>query len=424
MLVKRAAAALLERRSAEWGSSSDIPPPGGWQGGGVDTAGTAVNERTALQVAAVYGSVSVIANAVSTLPLELFSSSIPATKRLLPPGPLLTQPYQEISRIDWLKQYVMSMALRGNFYGHIIERDGDLFPSQIKPEHPDDMGIRRVTLRDGSRRLEYRIRGKVIPNDDIFHIRHMSVPGALVGLNPIEYLRLTLGLARAQDLYGGAFFNNSARPDVVLESDEDLNDEEVRRLAASWRDSQQGIGAAHMPAVASGGVKVKVVSINPEDAQFLESREFSQATIAGMIFHVPLHMVGLVSKSTSWGTGIAQQEQGFVTNTLMGYLAPLEEGITAIGPRDGRINKFNVKKRMRGDPLQRMQTAALGIASSVLCPDEAREDEDLPPIPGGLGKTFLVPINSQTIKQAVSETMNPATTPPPAGEQQDGGANA
>jgi HK97 family phage portal protein len=388
--------------------------------GGYVEAGQLVSEYTALQVAAVYGSVSIIADAVSTLPIQTFSSELAATRRELPPGPLITKPYAEISRIDWVVQYVTSMALRGNFFGHIIERDNELYPTQIRPVHPSYVTVRRVTTGPKRGQPEYRFQGDLIPYDDILHIRNLSVPGALVGLNPIEQLRVTMGLARAQDLYGGSYFANSANPSGVIEMEGEMNADEAKLLAARWRDMHQGASKANMPAVLTGGATFKPISITPDDSQFLESRAFSQGEISGMIFRVPPHMIGIVDRSTSWGQGIAQQEQGFVTNTLMPYLARLEEALTALGPQDGRTNKFNVNKRMRGDKLQRYQAYGLGMAAGFLCPDDARAEEDMKPLPDKLGQTYMVPINSQTIKQAVTESLHPEQSQPAAGVSQNG----
>ena len=415
MLFQRAAAHLSEQRAVlgEWGTSD---PPSNSSIGGFVEAGQTVSEYTALQIAAVYGSVSIIADACSTLPIQTFSSENPATRRELPLGPLITAPYAEISRIDWVVQYVTSMALRGNFFGHIIERDAQLYPSQIQPVHPAYVTVRRIRSGSDAGRPEYRFQGQRVPVDDVFHVRNLTVPGSLVGLNPIEQLRVTLGLARAQDLYGGAYFANSANPSGVIEIEGEMNDLETRRLAIEWRDRHGGTENAHMPAVLTGGAKFKAISITPDDSQFLQSRGFSQGEISGMIFRVPPHMIGLVDRTTSWGTGIAEQEQGFVTNTLMGYLVRLEEALTAVGPKDGRVNRFNVSRRLRGNRLQRYQAYGLGLAGGFLCPDDARAEEDMPPLPDGLGQTYMVPINSQTIKQAVAESTIPASQSAPQGE--------
>ncbi len=416
-MLFRAAATALERRSAEWGNT-DPPPPGA--AGGVPAAGTLVSEGTSMQIAAVYGSVSFIANQVATLPLELFSSPDPSKRRLLEPGPLLTEPFAEIDLMDWLVQFALSLALRGNFYGHIIERDAQLYATQIRPVHPDRATVRRVSVR-GQQRLEYRFDGKLVPLDDVVHRRYLTTPGSVVGLNPIAYMRHLFGLARAQELYGGKFYENSAAPGGYISVEDELDDEDVVRLAKAWMNIHQGLGGAHMPGVLTGGAKFEPITIKPEDAQFIESRGFTEEQIVGRIFHIPLHFLGMQSRSTSWGTGIAEQSQGWVTNTLVSYLGRGERMFTALQPQDGRYVKFRLKERLRGDLLKRYQAYGLGIAGGFLCPDDAREDDDRAPLPEDLGKTFLVPINSQTIKQAVAETIDPSATRPPADQ---GGSDA
>jgi HK97 family phage portal protein len=424
-LIRRAAVAL-ERRGADprlpWGDST--PPTNGALGGAVE--GTTVNEKAALQVAAVYGSLGVICDSMAMLRLELFNSLDPAQRRRLPPSQLLTQPYVEISRMDWIVQYTMSVGLRGNFYGHVIERDPELYPTQIKPIHPDNARVQRVPYGRDKGKLEYRFDGQVVPTDDVFHVRYLSVPGAIVGLNPIEYLRHTLGLARAQDLYGAAYFQNSANPGGQIVVPDDLDPEETLGLAKAWLAAHQGIGQSNIPAVLTGGAEFKPISITPEDSQFLESRQFSQSQISGMIFRVPPHMIGIVDRSTSWGTGIEQQERGYVTNTLSGYYGRLEEALTAVHPPN-RFVRANLSERLRGDTLQRYQAHSLGIAAGFLCQDDARAAEGMAPLPDGLGETYLMPINAEPLKQAVQDSIGASQqSPPPGGgnEEPQGGGKA
>jgi HK97 family phage portal protein len=394
-ILRRALAQLSEQRGAPgylpWGDSTPPPP----SAGAAATAGTTVNEQTALQVAAVYGSVNVIADAVSSLPIDLMSSPHRRSGSMLAPTPLITQPFEEISRQDWWTQFAVSLALRGNFFGHKLDRDPrTLFPRQIKPIHPDNARVRRNP--DGT--IEYRFHGQVIPTDDVFHVRYMSVAESLVGLNPVEYLRNILGVARAGDLYAASFYQNSANPSGQILVPDDLDAEEAKALKNEWMQSHGGLGAAQLPAVLTGGMKFEAISITPEQAQFLQSRQYSASTISGQIFRVPPHMIGIVDRTTSWGTGIEQQEMGFVRNTLIGYLSRGEEAITAEHPA-GQFMKFDLSERLRGDRLQRAQAASLEIASGYLLPDEARADEDRSPLPGGIGQTAMAPINAQSLKQ-------------------------
>jgi HK97 family phage portal protein len=409
-VLLRALGSSLERRADPAASFGDsTPPPPGSYGG--STAGTNVSEQTALQIAAVYGSVSVIADSLSSLPIDLMSSPHRRRGQILAPTQLVVQPYEEISTIDWWVQYAMSLALRGNFYGEIIERDADLFPTQIRPVHPDHASVRRLP----DKQIEYRFNGRPVRLDNVFHVRYLSVAESLVGLNPIEYLRIVLGGARASDLYGNSFFQNSARADVVIEVEEDLDEAEALALAKAWKAAHQGLGRANLPAVLTGGAKLSdPITVSPQDAQFLETRQYSASTISGQIFRVPPHMIGIVDRTTSWGTGIEQQEMGFVRNTLIGYLTRGEQALTKLH-RPGQFVKFDLSERLRGDRLQRAQANALEIASGTLLPDEARASEDRPDLPDGIGKTALAPINAQALQQlalAIGAANQPTQQPP------------
>jgi HK97 family phage portal protein len=226
-------------------------------------------------------------------------------------------------------------------------------------------------------------------------------------------------------LYAGAFYQNSAMPSGVILSDEDFDEEEAKAWKRGWMQMLGGIGQAQSPAVLTGGAKFQPITITPEQAQFLQSRQYSASVISGQIFRVPPHMIGIVDRTTSWGTGIEQQEMGFVRNTLIGYLSRGEDALTAVHP-PGQFVRFDLSERLRGDRLQRAQAATLEIASGYLLPDEARAQEDRPPLPGGIGQTALAPINAQALQElahqsiAANQPKPDAGTPPPVGTPQPG----
>ena len=338
----------IERRGANpalaWGDTT--PVSNGMLGGAV--AGTNVTEKTALSIGAVYGSVGVLIDAMVTSPLNLYSGQNQSTSRKLKPSALIANPYAEISPEDWIGQYTMSLALRGNFFGKITARDENLYPSQIQPIHPDHARVAR--LPNGT--LEYRFWGEVVPIDDVFHIRLYSVPNASLGLNPIEYLKNTLGLARAADMYGASFFQNSAHPAGYISVPGELDEDEVRDMQMAWNAEHQGIGQSNRVGVLTGDAKWNQIQLKPEDMQFIQSRGYSASEISGFIFRVPPHMIGMVDKDTSWGAGIEQQELGFVRNTLSGYMVRLENAITRISPPN-QFARFDLTQRLRGDAAQR-----------------------------------------------------------------------
>jgi len=354
-----------------------------------------------MQIISVYSCVSLIADAVSTLPLYAYQRVGGSRRPVDPTPPLIEQPFAEISRQDWLTQVMVSLLLRGNSYSQVAERDRLGYPTQLVPLHPDQVAVRRRS--DGQR--EYLVNGRATPSADIVHIPGIMFPGSLIRINPIEMARTSLSLAKQAEAYGEAFFRNSAQASVVVEVPGSLDEEETLEMARSWAAAHQGVGMSHLPAVVTGGAKVTQISINPDDAQFLETRNLSRLEIA-MLFRVPPHKLGDTDRTTSWGTGIEQQEIAWVTDTLRSWLNRLESAITPLLP-DDVFARFNLAGRLRGDTLQRFSAytmARMGGWSNI---DEIREKEDEPPLPDGLGQDYLQPLNYVPIGQAPADTGEP-----------------
>lgn len=409
----RTTTVTMERRGADptlpWGDST--PPSNGMLGGSV--AGTVVTEKSALGVAAVWSCTTLLSDNVATTPIYEYVGS-GSTKRRVKLDAVVENPFEEINPIDFYFGGTLSIALRGNFFGRIISRDKNLWPTQIQPFHPDRVKVKRDS--DGA--PEYRFDGEVVPVDNVFHVRGYTPAGGLIGMNPIEMLRNSLGLARAQDLYGASFFQNSAFPSGVITVEEDLGEDETLDLLRGWQQAHQGIGQANLPAVLTGGAEFHALSIAPEDAQFLESRQFSRAEIA-TIWRIPPHMIGDVDRTTSWGQGIEDQEISYTVNVLGGYMERWQQALNRITPPQKKV-AFDLAVRLRGSTLQRFQAWTLGLNGGFLNIDEVRDTEDRPPLPDGKGQEYIRPLNFAPIGGGLvpeAEPPNPmaGTNPPSPG---------
>jgi HK97 family phage portal protein len=383
---------------------STAPPPPGQIGMGV--AGVQVSEQTALQQAAVYGSVSFISDSIATLPLQQWRM-VGDEARPMPLSPVIQQPWSEITCRDFVTQGSVSMLLRGNVYGQVASRDPEtLLPAQVKLVHPDHAKVRR--LPDGT--IETRYWNKVVPPDDVTRAMALSVPEGLVGIGPVEYLRNAIGLGRAQDLWAAAFFQNSARPDGFITVPDDLNEDEVHEMVDAWKARHQGIAHAHLPAILTGGAEWKPITMTLGDAQFLEQMQYSASVISGMIYRVPPHALGMTEKSTSWGNGIEQQELGYVRNTLLIWLCRWEDLFRSWLPRRQFVT-FDLSQRLRGDTLQRWSAYQIARVIGAMNNEEIRAAEGLPrvtdPAQAAVLGAFDAPLNSAPVKAPSSSGVGP-----------------
>jgi HK97 family phage portal protein len=348
-------------------------------------SGVHVSDRTALQLVAVYACVRLLADSVASLPLDVYRKSDNVRAEVSPTPRVIKQPNSDLTPFEWKFQTVTSLAMRGDSFDVITGRDRLEFATELLPVHPD---IVEVEPDRNTGKPAYKVNGERVPSADMVHIRRFSLPGALTGLAPIEQARQGIGLGLAAERYGARWFGDSANPSSVLETEQDLTDAQVLRNQKSWVQSH---GGRRHPAVMSGGLKWKQISITPNESQFLETRRFQRSEIA-MLFGVPPHMIGDTEKSTSWGTGIEQQSIGFVTYTLRPWLTCIESALSKLLPR-GQFVRFNVDALLRGDTKSRYEAYTQARNAGWLNVDEIRELEDRAPIPDGSGQSYVQPLN-------------------------------
>lgn len=355
---------------------------GKWQQGMVWTAyqGASVTADSSMRLSAVFACLRLLSEAISTLPLDTFMRRDGTRQPYRPrPAYLSFQPEQG-SRIDYLSQLMLSLLTDGNAFV-ATPRDNLGVPIDLIVLDPCLVSIDRY---DGETR--YRVGGRPVdmPND-LMHIKGMTLPGQLRGLSPIAYARETIGLGLAAQRFGQAFFENGALPGAVIEAPGTMSDPAIKRFRETWNAGHQGVANAHRIGVLTEGAKLSKVSVAPNDAQFLETRAFQVPDVA-RIFGVPPHLIADASNSTSWGSGLQEQNLAFGQFSLRPWIERIEDAhgrlLTTHGLPDVFI-KLNLDALLRASLKDRYESYAIGIENQFLLRNEARKTEDMPPLPGG-----------------------------------------
>ncbi|MFE8944505.1 phage portal protein [Streptomyces sp. NPDC007856] len=380
-----------ERRTIQQFGDSSIPTNGSLM---TPTAsGVPVNDQTAMQLIAVQACVRILSSAISRLPLNAMvmrdGVQVPT-----PAAPtIVVDPFGGASNTRFptrragLKQMAISLLLRGNAYGIVTARDHLYRPSRIAVLHPD---LVKVTMNeDGGRDYEVN-RVAVDDPRDMVHLTGMCMPGSPTGLSPIGYARQSIGLGLAAERFGAQFFGQGAHLSGVITVDGDLDKQRARQMKEGFEASHSGLANAHAIGVLSGGAKWQPISVNPEDAQFLQTRAGQNLDMA-MLYGVPPHMLGQVDRTTSWGTGIEQQAIGFRVWTLDDWLGTFEDAWTAMLPR-GQSARFDTSELERTDTAGRWSWYATARTIGGMTQNEIRAKEGLPPIEGG--DDIAAPLNS------------------------------
>ena len=377
---------------------------------GGSAAGKRVNERSAMQMTAVYSCVRILAEAVAGLPLHLYRYKEDGGKEKALDHPLYLlihdEPNPEMSSFVFRETLMTHLLLWGNAYAQII-RNGRGEVMALYPLMPDRMAVDR----DDKGQLYYEYttsaddapisKGSIVrlKPSDVLHIPGLGFDG-LVGYSPIAMAKNAIGLAIATEEYGSKFFANGAQPSGVLEHPGTIKD--PQRIRDSWMSQFGGSANSNKIAVLEEGLKYTPISISPEQAQFLETRKFQINEIA-RIFRVPPHMVGDLEKSSF--SNIEQQSLEFVKYTLEPWLVRWEQSIqrTLFSAEEKKTYfvRFNVEGLLRGDYASRMNGYAVGRQNGWMSANDIRELENLDRIPAEEGgDLYLINGNMLPLKDA------------------------
>ena len=377
---------------------------------GGSTAGKRVNERTAMQMTAVYSCVRILSEAVASLPLHLYKYDGSGGKEKAVEHPLYRllhdEPNPEMTSLVFRETLMTHLLLWGNGYAQII-RNGRGEVIALYPLMPDRMEVDR----DEKGQIYYQytrvaedaptMKGQtvILGPTDVLHIPGLGFDG-LVGYSPIAMAKNAIGLAIAAEEYGAKFYANGATPSGVLEHPGVIKD--PSRVRESWMNTFGGSANSNKVAVLEEGMKYTPISISPDQAQFLETRKFQVNEIA-RIFRVPPHMIGDLEKSSF--NNIEQQSLEFVKYTLDPWVCRWEQSMkrALLSEEEKKyyFMKFNVDGLLRGDYQSRMNGYAVGRQNGWMSANDIRELENLDRIPEGSGgDLYLVNGNMLPLEKA------------------------
>lgn len=353
---------------------------------GGSLAGKNVNERSAMQMTAVYSCVRILAEAVAGLPLHLYRYKEDGGKERAIDNNLYhllhDEPNKEMSSFIFRETLMTHLLLWGNAYAQII-RNGKgevvalypLMPNKMQVDRDENGELCYIYTRSSDEAKTMEGVTVYLTPRDVLHIPGLGFDG-LVGYSPIAMAKNAIGLAIATEEYGAKFFANGAAPSGVLEHPGTIKD--PSRLRENWNSTFGGSANSGKVAVLEEGMKYTPISISPEQAQFLETRKFQIDEIA-RIFRVPPHMVGDLEKSSF--SNIEQQSLEFVKYTLDPWVIRWEQSLSrALLNEDEKRKyffKFNLEGLLRGDYESRMSGYAVARQNGWMSANDIRELENM-----------------------------------------------
>jgi HK97 family phage portal protein len=325
-----------------------------------------VSESAALSLIPVSRAIAVLETAIMQIPVE-----VERNEQYIEPPVWLETPDIEnnISQAEWLGTTVVHLATFGNAFWKVTRGVRGIV--NIRNVHPSLVSI----MADANGLLNYSINGINYTRNEVVHIKLWNRISTFdyLGEGPLQRHRSTLRSALDLHEYADNWFRSAAVPTGTLTTSEFLSADTAKQNKDAFVESQRERSVA----VLSSGLKYDNISLNPEEAQFLENQKYMTRQIATM-FGVPtLYMgMGIEGQGMTYVNGNEDRTKLY-EDGLQQYIVRIEQAITDLLPR-GQYAEFNLTEFLRPNQLARYQSYAIGIDKKFLSIDEVRAFESLP----------------------------------------------
>ena len=348
----------------------------------------------ALTLSAVYRCVEVITNGVASLPVKLYRVDGDGYKHELKSNLsyiLSKKPSEKVNAFNFYKLIVKDILMSGNAYA-LINRDGkgEVIGLQYIPA-----GL--VSPIDRVDHIEYMVTGLKNPvnQKDILHFMNYTDNG-VYGISVLTYARRTLGIADGGEKSAENFYKSGSCTSGFLKFDGPSSGKQREEILSAWNQATGGPNSGpNGIAVLPANVNYTQLSVDPADAQLLESREFSVVEICRFFGVSPAKCFDLTHASYN---NSEMAELAFLNDTLRPLLTKIEMELeTKLFPGQTEYDiKFDVTELLRADKKSQAEYFTKMFNLGVLSPNDIRKELDMEAVDGG--DIHVAQVNLTSIK--------------------------
>lgn len=380
----------LFRNSPE-NPSTSLSNPAAWLTGLFNSSATGVqvSEDNALTFSAVYAATRIISETIASIPLNVYKYD-GETRTIAKDHPiqilLAEAPNPVSSTFTFREAMAANLVLHGNCYAKIFFNAAGR-PISLIPLDPLKVQVKIV---DGEKVYVFNDKETLL-DYEVLHVVGLSFNG-LTGKSPLNVAREAIAIGLSAQEYGARFYSNGANTGGVITAPGRLSLEAINRLKQSWNRSNGGNSNSHGTAILEEGMKYDKIGLDPEAAQFLQSRKFQVNEIARIFRIPPSYLADLDNSSTR--ANVEQQAIQFVRDCITPYVRRFEVELNRKLFREDERDYyayFSVDGLMRGDLKGRYEAYATARQWGWLSVNDIRDLENLNPVDGG--NIYLQPLN-------------------------------
>lgn len=358
----------------------------------------------------VYACVSIIAKSISKARFRLYQNKGSdeyeeiSSHQIID---LIENPNPFETKYEFLYRIITHLQLTGDSYIYVAK---DKIKSMremyvLQPENIEIIPsatdfIKEYILKDSKSTQFFSV-------DEIVHFKLPSPDNPYYGVSPLSACAMSVNIDEYQHKYQMRFYQNSAIPPVVLETEQGLDEASIKRLRRDWERLHKTDSNYGRTAILERGLKLKSVGVNPRDLDWLASNRVTRDDILS-IYGVPPALLGLM-EDTNRANGDTQ-EYTFHRQVVEPLLTMIDEKLTK-----EIAHRFDKKLFIKHDSTvpydfeRQARASQTRIFSGQTTINEERQAQGFKPVDGG--DNILVPLNYAILENVVNGDFTDGKSP-------------
>jgi len=343
----------------------------------------------AMKLSTVYACTNLLSNSVALLPIKVVKYE-DGRKIEIKDHPLLKvmniTPNNRFNKFNLFKLLIESVILNGNGYLY-INRDEKLNVKSL--ELIDPAYVQPMPQADGT--VKYIVAGMnaAVDSANMIHI-FQHCDEMYNGISVIKYASMALRGAYDREESSDSFYSRGLGLLGVLKSSAPLTNDQKKQIAESWeksmaRTSQGGV------AILPQGLDFQAISVSPEDAELLDSRQYDVVSLCRYFNVSPLKVFDYTHMSYS---SLEQVSLSFLQESVLPYTQLLEDEFNRKLFKPSEIGEyaidFDYSGMLQADKKTEAEYYRTLITNGLCTINEAREKMGYTPLDGDeYNETFL-----------------------------------
>lgn len=389
-------------------------------GGSATSSGEHITEENALNCPAVKAAVTVLAEAIQTIPLNIHRVEKSGRQTPCPEHPvrelLFREPNEETAAPTWKNTLQIHLGTYGNCYAE-IQRKGNGDPIALWQRSPRSERTEPYRDRDNGK-IYYRLRDEYghtqepVPARHMLHVPYFSTDG-IIGRSPIRMIREAVGGNKGAERFANEMFKNGGTPQGYIRHPGKFSEPAYERLKKSVNKYAES-GGRHKTQILEEGAEFQQTSLNPANVQMIEVRRFLLEEVA-RAYRITPHLMGDLTHGTF--SNVSELGRQFIVYTLRPWMSLWTGEINRKLLKQPYYALFDAKEFLRGDPEALSKWYRTMFMIGYYSINDICSEEGCNQVEGPNADEHFVPLNMVPLSKATDPDWVKGSKPQPGGSE-------